>query len=244
MILLFGLYGSHSHSHLTHTHIDTYISLCFCLFLSFSLSLSFSFGIQVLTSGALQTMLFSFSFPMTPQSVTGSAPPFVSFFSGHVANTVMTANFMYLKRDKRNWGKFLHLLNLFQVVRLLATRGHYSIDIIVGWLVAVYVSNPAERLGTYFSKASEQEMRALPQWWATEKDWFSDLMYAEVNAAGGKIANGQAPLREFAKRAQRYGSIRYEDFSEKKWKQLEDFQQACIDRGLALPTWLDTTKKA
>ncbi len=33
----------------------------------------------------------------------------------------------------------------------MATRGHYSIDLIIGYVVAVWVSSPAERLGLYYS---------------------------------------------------------------------------------------------
>ena len=45
----------------------------------------------------------------------------------------------------------LHCCNWFQAIRLLATRGHYSIDLIIGYVVAVFVSSPAERLGLYYS---------------------------------------------------------------------------------------------
>lgn len=77
--------------------------------------------------------------------------PFVSFFSGHVASTVIVANHMYaLSFNKAALG--LHVLNVFQILRLLATRGHYSIDIIIGWVVAIYVSNPADRLGLFYSR--------------------------------------------------------------------------------------------
>ena len=48
----------------------------------------------------------------------------------------------------------VHALNAFQILRLLATRGHYSIDIIIGWYVAVYVSNVAARLGRHYSKGT------------------------------------------------------------------------------------------
>lgn len=77
--------------------------------------------------------------------------PFVTFFSGHVATVVIIANHLYR-------GKFicasvcLHLFNWLQVFRLLATRGHYSIDLIIGYVVAVFVSTPAERLGKYYSR--------------------------------------------------------------------------------------------
>eukprot|EP00978_Attheya_sp_CCMP212_P000966 scaffold2027_cov52-Attheya_sp.AAC.1 len=77
--------------------------------------------------------------------------PFVSFFSGHVATTVTVANHMYIS-GFYSWSVALHVFNVFQIIRLLATRGHYSIDIIIGWCVAVYVSTPAERLGRHYSR--------------------------------------------------------------------------------------------
>merc|ERR1712107_150016 len=66
---------------------------------------------------------------------------------------------MWLGIPLKHWGIFLHLVNIFQILRLLATRGHYSIDILVGWLVAVYVSNPAERVGRWYSRASAEEIQ-------------------------------------------------------------------------------------
>ena len=84
--------------------------------------------------------------------------PFLTFFSGHVACTVIIANHLYL-RNHKTLAVLLHVLNVLQILRLLATRGHYSIDIIVGWAVAVYVSNPAERVGKYYSKYRYKEFR-------------------------------------------------------------------------------------
>ena len=77
--------------------------------------------------------------------------PFLTFFSGHVAITVIIANHIYLNSSKLT-GVIMHMINLLQVLRLLSTRGHYSIDLIMGWVVAVYVTNPAERLGRYYSR--------------------------------------------------------------------------------------------
>jgi len=73
--------------------------------------------------------------------------PFVTFFSGHVATCVIIGNHMYTRGYVKS-GVLMHLINMLQIIRLLATRGHYSIDIIIAWVVAVYVSGPAERLGT------------------------------------------------------------------------------------------------
>ena len=50
----------------------------------------------------------------------------------------------------------LHCFNWLQIFRLLATRGHYSIDLIIGYVVAVFVTNPAERLGLYYSRGMLQ----------------------------------------------------------------------------------------
>lgn len=84
------------------------------------------------------------------QCTTDMAMPFVSFFSGHVATVVITANHLYQNGHVR-WSVFFHALNLLQIVRLLATRGHYSIDLIIGWAVAVYVVVPADRLARWYT---------------------------------------------------------------------------------------------
>ena len=89
--------------------------------------------------------------------------PFVSFFSGHVATLAIVSNHAYL-HGLRTLGICGHLFQIFQITRLLATRGHYSIDIIIGWYMAVYVSNPAGRIGRYFSRADKSlEDLLLPQ---------------------------------------------------------------------------------
>jgi hypothetical protein len=66
------------------------------------------------------------------QAAAPEVLPFVSFFSGHVCTMVTTANHMYM-HGYRNLGVFCHVMNVLQIVRLLATRGHYSIDIIIAW---------------------------------------------------------------------------------------------------------------
>lgn len=76
--------------------------------------------------------------------------PFVTFFSGHIATIVIIGNHLYMRKCRR-LSIALHAFNWLQAVRLLATRGHYSIDLIIGYIVAVFVSSPAERLGWYFS---------------------------------------------------------------------------------------------
>jgi len=90
--------------------------------------------------------------------------PFVSFFSGHVATLLVAANHMYLHGHVR-WSIFFHCFDVFQIWRLLATRGHYSIDIIIGYFVAVYMTNPAGRVGRHFSRdrSSDSIEAAMPQ---------------------------------------------------------------------------------
>eukprot|EP00970_Alexandrium_tamarense_P012788 scaffold3087_cov130-Alexandrium_tamarense.AAC.28 len=80
-----------------------------------------------------------------------SSVPFVTFFSGHIATICIIANHLYVRKHTC-LSVCLHTFNWLQVIRLLATRGHYSIDLIIGYVVAVFVSTPAERLGLYYSR--------------------------------------------------------------------------------------------
>eukprot|EP00928_Gymnodinium_smaydae_P028938 TRINITY_DN21933_c0_g1_i1.p1 TRINITY_DN21933_c0_g1~~TRINITY_DN21933_c0_g1_i1.p1 ORF type:complete len:439 (+),score=43.49 TRINITY_DN21933_c0_g1_i1:177-1493(+) len=134
--------------------------------------------------------------------------PFVSFFSGHVANVVCAANFLYLSKHYHSpkIAIALHVLNVLQIIRLLATRGHYSIDIIVGWIVAVYVSGPAERVGTWYSRADPKEIytgleAGLP---ASALDVFEWVIRARDHRAAnwaGEDHIPKPPLRIAAERA-------------------------------------------
>lgn len=92
------------------------------------------------------------------------AMPFVSFFSGHVASTAVIGNYLWLN-GRYKFATGVHILNWLQILRLLATRGHYSIDIIIGWFVAVYVSSPAGKLGRYYSRGAtvKEIMPCSPQ---------------------------------------------------------------------------------
>lgn len=56
---------------------------------------------------------------------------FFLFFSGHVAGSVIASLDMRRMR-RRNLAKVFDILNVLQAVRLLATRGHYTIDLAVG----------------------------------------------------------------------------------------------------------------
>lgn len=63
---------------------------------------------------------------------------------------VIIGNHLYMTKHTRS-AVCLHCFNWLQAIRLLATRGHYSIDMIIGYVVAVWVSSPAERMGLYYS---------------------------------------------------------------------------------------------
>jgi hypothetical protein len=52
---------------------------------------------------------------------------------------------------------------LVLLVFMLAYMGHYSIDTIIGWYVAVYVSAPAERLGRYYSRQGASVENLMPK---------------------------------------------------------------------------------
>ena len=107
---------------------------------------------------------------------TAEVNPFLSFFSGHVATLVICANHMYLRGDKK-MSYFFHVFNVLQIIRLLATRGHYSIDIVIGWYMAVRISNPAGRLGRYFSRGDDSFDSALPQ---TASELFEKVIGVDV----------------------------------------------------------------
>ena len=106
-----------------------------------------------------EVFLCLFHHDCTALSEVSSYVPFVTFFSGHIATIVIIANHLYTRKYIR-LSIALHTFNWLQALRLLATRGHYSIDLIIGYVVAVFVSSPAERLGWYFSQSVSP---ALPQ---------------------------------------------------------------------------------
>jgi len=60
---------------------------------------------------------------------------FFLFFSGHTCNCEVGR--MILKHEgRKTLSKVIRLLNFLQSIRLISTRGHYSIDIIAGYVFA------------------------------------------------------------------------------------------------------------
>ena len=79
---------------------------------------------------------------------------------GELASTVIIANHLY-KAGRPGSATCLHVMNWLQAIRLLATRGHYSIDLIIGYVVAIFVSCPAGRLGLYYSLGLQPSLPSL-----------------------------------------------------------------------------------
>ncbi|KAJ0639357.1 hypothetical protein HanOQP8_Chr16g0599551 [Helianthus annuus] len=69
---------------------------------------------------------------------------FFLFFSGHVAGSVIASLDM---RRMRRWelAFLFDTLNLLQVVRLLSTRGHYTIDLAIGVGAGMLFDSLAEK---------------------------------------------------------------------------------------------------
>ena len=81
--------------------------------------------------------------------LSGTAPEsetegFALFFSGHVANIKILSEYFRNKGEVRN-AIIFECFNAFQVIRILATRGHYSIDIITGYIAGYVVSEIGKR---------------------------------------------------------------------------------------------------
>lgn len=156
---------------------------------------------EIFSSGAISELLQG-NFPITIVSENALLSPFVSFYSGHVANVVIVANHMYTNK-LRCLGIWMHILNVLQMIRLLATRGHYSIDIIVGWVVAVYASKKASQFGNFYSTASRQDLLRHSPTLSSPMSLF-DLIFVdfEGNLRPNEFAEIPKPvLRELAETA-------------------------------------------
>ena len=125
----------------------------------------------------------------TGQQDLPSSIPFVTFFSGHIATLVIIANHLYM-RKYIFLSVCLHSFNWLQAIRLLATRGHYSIDLIIGYVVAVFVSNPAARLGLYYSRGIAPEFRLgslSPRSSSNGKDEREDTTLTQSSSVSDRI---------------------------------------------------------
>ena len=136
---------------------------------------------EVFSSGVLAGRIPDYTSTEQPVHSGEQIAPFVTFFSGHVAMMTVFANHALLN-GRRQLGVLLWIFNVLQAVRLLATRGHCtcayltlglhaecskltpcvwvdSIDLIMGWVVATYLTNAAEKLGNWYSYASVEEVQ-------------------------------------------------------------------------------------
>ncbi len=75
--------------------------------------------------------------PTTMQWAGSSHPtlsPFITFYSGHTALISLFATFARARLGVRRWrGSVLFLV--VQALYMFASRGHYAIDILVGWWI-------------------------------------------------------------------------------------------------------------
>lgn len=109
------------------------------------------------------------------QDTSPKAIPFVSFFSGHCATMIVVGNYMWLNGHRRG-SVIIHALNVLQVIRLLATRGHYSIDIIIGFFIATQATHPARLLGRFYSRLEEAGANVQDVVPATSEEAFETVM--------------------------------------------------------------------
>jgi hypothetical protein len=91
------------------------------------------FDLPDLVSNILNNVL-SAEFPMF---MTRRHSNFFSFFSGHIALVHLLAIHFY-RRGRMDLSLGCHVLNGLQIMRFLATRGHYTIDIIGGIVAGSY----------------------------------------------------------------------------------------------------------
>lgn len=83
---------------------------------------------------------------------------FFLFYSGHVAASVIAS--LDMKRNQR-WelSRIFDTLNALQVVRLLSTRGHYTIDLVVGVGAGILFDSLA---GKYLESKTNEALITMP----------------------------------------------------------------------------------
>jgi len=79
-----------------------------------------------------------------PDIIHGENINFFFFYSGHAAIASLVVTYLVAPRGPLRSAWFVHVLNALQCVRMLATRGHYSIDLIVGIAAGLITGHFAE----------------------------------------------------------------------------------------------------
>lgn len=91
--------------------------------------------------------------------LTAKDTGFFTFFSGHVAAPML----VIAKLNRDGWRKgalLVHFGNAVQMVRLLATRGHWSIDLFIGTLLGWWSTNLARELDAAVVRGKEEKASA------------------------------------------------------------------------------------
>lgn len=73
---------------------------------------------------------------------------FIYFFSGHVALASLVSTYLR-QTGRRHLSYACSLFNILQMIRLVATRGHYTIDLIGGVFVGTYAYSFMEPVDKY-----------------------------------------------------------------------------------------------
>jgi len=87
------------------------------------------------------------------RSVSNQQQPHASFFfffSGHVALVSLLAIYFY-KTGRQRYSYLCYLFNSLQIIRLLSTRGHYSIDLIAGFMIGSYMYTLVAHIDKYLA---------------------------------------------------------------------------------------------
>jgi len=91
-----------------------------------------------------------------PNMFTGNR--FFMFFSGHTCFSELGRKILKYE-GKTGFGRMLRFLNFLQAVRLIATRGHYTIDVITGYVF----SFPLYEIYVWSKNRIEEKSKIYPQ---------------------------------------------------------------------------------
>jgi hypothetical protein len=81
--------------------------------------------------------LYSFYYPGFPSVMVSYLKTNDFFYSGHVAMPLMSG-FEFRRQGKVKTFYFCIFASIYQAVVMLSTRGHYGVDIVMGWIFAIY----------------------------------------------------------------------------------------------------------
>lgn len=116
-------------------------------------TLALYYGIRAIVQ-ALFLMKFpdndQFTYPGFPSLFVGYAHTNDFFYSGHVGITIICT---YELRQIRKWIIFIGIfMSLYEAFVMLTTRGHYTMDIIFGYVMTIWSIITGHRLAYFFDR--------------------------------------------------------------------------------------------